>query len=63
MPWTIRVFFPMLVVWLLGILLICGICGRGVGDVIEENTDKSICQLLRTRVLSCGLIANLVNPG
>jgi hypothetical protein len=25
-------------------------------DVIEENTNKRICQLLRTRVLFCGLI-------
>jgi hypothetical protein len=31
MPWIIRVFFPMLVFWLWGTLLICGIYGRGVG--------------------------------
>jgi hypothetical protein len=32
MPWIIRVFFPMLVFWLWGTLLICGIYGRGVGN-------------------------------
>jgi hypothetical protein len=32
MPWIIRVFFLMLVFWLWGTLLICGIYGRGVGD-------------------------------
>jgi ABC-type polysaccharide/polyol phosphate export permease len=79
--------FPMLVFWLWGTLLICGIYGRGVGDetlrpwllfvifyfteiiwrwphvhaktcrdVTEDNINKHICQSLRTRVLSCGLI-------
>jgi hypothetical protein len=31
MPWIIRVLIPMLVFWLWGTLLICGIYGRGVG--------------------------------
>jgi hypothetical protein len=33
MPWIIRVFFHMLVFWPWGTLLICGIYGRGVGDL------------------------------
>jgi hypothetical protein len=37
MPWIICVFFPMLVFWLWGTLLICGIYSRGVGDETVFN--------------------------
>jgi hypothetical protein len=39
MSWIIRVFFPMLVFWLWGTLLICGMYGCGIGDESHARQD------------------------
>jgi hypothetical protein len=46
MLWIIRVFFPMLVFWLWGTLLICGIYGRGVGDVLISFPNQNCIRIL-----------------